>query len=86
MGFGAYYDRYLADFHGVTIALCLSLQQIKHVPSEAHDIPVSIIVSEKGTLYQSKSPFIVQRTELFRVSSGVRLHSYVQGFNRPSSI
>lgn len=53
IGFGGgYYDRYLADYHGVTIALCLSLQQIKHVPSEAHDIPVSMMVSEKGTFYQ----------------------------------
>ncbi|MDQ0817636.1 5-formyltetrahydrofolate cyclo-ligase [Bacillus pumilus] len=53
IGFGGgYYDRYLADYHGVTIALCLSLQQIEHVPAEAHDIPVSMIVSEKGTLYQ----------------------------------
>ncbi|MGD6977942.1 5-formyltetrahydrofolate cyclo-ligase [Bacillus altitudinis] len=53
IGFGGgYYDRYLADYHGVTIALCLSLQQTRHIPAEAHDIPVSIIVSEKGTLYQ----------------------------------
>lgn len=53
IGFGGgYYDRYLADYHGVTIALCLSLQQTRHIPVEAHDIPVSMIVSEKGTLYQ----------------------------------
>ncbi|MEH7734034.1 5-formyltetrahydrofolate cyclo-ligase [Bacillus pumilus] len=53
IGFGGgYYDRYLADYHGVTIALCLSLQQIRDVPTEAHDIPVSMIVSEKGTSYQ----------------------------------
>ncbi|MGE7657696.1 5-formyltetrahydrofolate cyclo-ligase [Bacillus altitudinis] len=49
---GGYYDRYLADYHGVTIALCLSLQQTRHIPAETHDIPVSMIVSEKGTLYQ----------------------------------
>ncbi|MCY7695953.1 5-formyltetrahydrofolate cyclo-ligase [Bacillus altitudinis] len=53
IGFGGgYYDRYLADYHGGTIALCLSLQQTRHIPAEAHDIPVSMIVSEKGTLYQ----------------------------------
>ncbi|GLF89724.1 hypothetical protein Saga11_09830 [Bacillus safensis] len=53
IGFGGgYYDRYLADYHGVTIALCLSLQQIEYVPAEAHDISVSMIVSEKGLLYQ----------------------------------
>lgn len=53
IGFGGgYYDRYLADYHGVTIALCLSLQQTRHIPAETHDIPVSMIVSEKGTLYQ----------------------------------
>ncbi|MBD3858865.1 5-formyltetrahydrofolate cyclo-ligase [Bacillus sp. 28A-2] len=49
---GGYYDRYLADYDGVTLALCLSLQQIEHVPAETHDIPVSIMISEKGTLYQ----------------------------------
>ncbi|PCK20832.1 5-formyltetrahydrofolate cyclo-ligase [Bacillus pumilus] len=48
---GGYYDRYLADYHGVTLALCLSVQQIEHVPAETHDIPVSMIVSEKGTFY-----------------------------------
>ncbi|MFP3418391.1 MAG: 5-formyltetrahydrofolate cyclo-ligase [Bacillota bacterium] len=48
---GGYFDRFLADYHGVTLALCLSVQQIEHVPAETHDIPVSMIVSEKGPLY-----------------------------------
>ncbi|WP_138826081.1 5-formyltetrahydrofolate cyclo-ligase [Bacillus altitudinis] len=53
IGFGGgYYDRYLADYHGTTLALCLSVQQVDHLPAEPHDIPVSIMVSEKGTLYQ----------------------------------
>ncbi|MEW3992672.1 5-formyltetrahydrofolate cyclo-ligase [Bacillus sp. FSL R5-0820] len=49
---GGYYDRYLADYHGTTLALCLSVQQVDHLPAEPHDIPVSIMVSEKGTFYQ----------------------------------
>ncbi|WP_353855237.1 5-formyltetrahydrofolate cyclo-ligase [Bacillus sp. Bos-x628] len=53
---GGYYDRYLLDYQGVTLAICLSVQQIEHVPIEDHDIPVSLIVSEKGahvtTLYE----------------------------------
>lgn len=49
---GGYYDRYLADYHGTTLALCLSVQQVDHLPAEPHDIPVSIMVSEKGAFYQ----------------------------------
>ncbi|MEE3605602.1 5-formyltetrahydrofolate cyclo-ligase [Bacillus altitudinis] len=49
---GGYYDRYLADYHGTTLALCLSVQQVYHLPAEPHDIPVSIMVSEKGAFYQ----------------------------------
>ncbi|MGG1697285.1 5-formyltetrahydrofolate cyclo-ligase [Bacillus zhangzhouensis] len=48
---GGYYDRYLVDYQGETLALCLSVQQIEHVPAETHDMPVSIIVSEKGVMY-----------------------------------
>ncbi|PRO42821.1 5-formyltetrahydrofolate cyclo-ligase [Bacillus sp. LLTC93] len=49
---GGYYDRYLADYHGATLALCLSVQQVDHLPAEPHDISVSIMVSEKGAFYQ----------------------------------
>nr|WP_285853540.1 5-formyltetrahydrofolate cyclo-ligase [Bacillus safensis] len=49
---GGYYDRYLADYHGETLALCLTVQQTEQIPAETHDIPVSIIVSEKGILNQ----------------------------------
>ncbi|WP_156060770.1 5-formyltetrahydrofolate cyclo-ligase [Bacillus altitudinis] len=49
---GGYYDRYLADYHGITLALSLSVQQVDHLPAEPHDIPVSIMVSEKGAFYQ----------------------------------
>lgn len=49
---GGYYDRYLVDYHGVTLSVCLSVQQIEHIQAETHDIPVSMIVNEKGTLYQ----------------------------------
>ncbi|MFS0655313.1 5-formyltetrahydrofolate cyclo-ligase [Bacillus sp. 179-C3.3 HS] len=45
---GGYYDRYLVDYPGEAIAVCLSVQQIAQVPAEIHDIPVSIIVTEKG--------------------------------------
>ncbi|MCY7470364.1 5-formyltetrahydrofolate cyclo-ligase [Bacillus safensis] len=48
---GGYYDRYLADYHGETLALCLTVQQTEHIPAETHDIPVSIMVSEKGTIF-----------------------------------
>ncbi|OLP65586.1 hypothetical protein BACPU_16740 [Bacillus pumilus] len=50
---GGYYDRYLVDYPGVTLAVCLSVQQIKQVPAEKHDLPVSMVVSEKGVQVSS---------------------------------
>ncbi|MGE6629312.1 5-formyltetrahydrofolate cyclo-ligase [Bacillus sp. NPDC077027] len=46
---GGYYDRYLHHYKGVKLALAFSIQVLEEVPKETHDIPVSLIVTEKGT-------------------------------------
>lgn len=47
IGFGGgYYDRYLTDFEGPTIALAFNEQVIEAVPREAHDLPVHILITE----------------------------------------
>lgn len=46
VGFGGgYYDRYLKNYHGDTIALAFKFQITGHVPKEDHDIPVGKIIS-----------------------------------------
>ncbi|EPR4687086.1 TPA: 5-formyltetrahydrofolate cyclo-ligase [Listeria innocua] len=44
IGFGGgFYDRFLADFKGETVSLCLYEQQVEFTP-ESHDKPVSILI------------------------------------------
>ena len=43
---GGYYDRWLADFHGVTAGLCRELLLQDALPIQAHDLPVNIILTE----------------------------------------
>ena len=51
IGFGGgYYDRYLQDYQGTTIALAFEEQLINEVPRESHDLPVHIIVGEHKTI------------------------------------
>jgi 5-formyltetrahydrofolate cyclo-ligase len=46
LGFGGgYYDRFLANYHGNTLALAFEKQIINNVPIEKHDIPVKKIIS-----------------------------------------
>lgn len=49
IGYGAgYYDRYLENKGIVTAGLCYSQLLFDSVPSEAHDISVDYIITEKG--------------------------------------
>ncbi len=49
IGYGAgYYDRYLENKDIVTAGLCYSQLLFDSVPSEAHDISVDYIITEKG--------------------------------------
>lgn len=51
MGYGGgYYDRWLADFSGVTVGMCRSLVLRDRLPTEDTDIPVQIVVTEDQIL------------------------------------
>jgi len=43
---GGYYDRFLASFSGKKVALAYELQVYDSIPSEPHDLPVDVIVTE----------------------------------------
>lgn len=43
---GGYFDRYLIHYKNNTLSLAFSNQIVDHVPNEAHDIPVSTIITE----------------------------------------
>ncbi|MFC5463135.1 5-formyltetrahydrofolate cyclo-ligase [Lederbergia graminis] len=47
LGFGGgYYDRYLSDFTGRTLALAFSEQVLDEIPIESFDLPVMKIITE----------------------------------------
>ena len=48
---GGYYDRYLADFSGCTVALCREICLLEQVPVEEFDAPMGIVLTE-GAAYR----------------------------------
>lgn len=55
IGFGGgYYDRYLANYKGVTRSLAFDLQVVAKVPVEEHDIPVDGIHTESQFIKTEK--------------------------------
>lgn len=51
LGYGkGYYDRFLADFKGVTLGAAYASLVAKKLPTEPHDIPVQILVTERGEM------------------------------------
>lgn len=51
LGFGkGYYDRFLADFKGVTIGVCYSRCIENELPRGYYDKPVDLVVTEKYTV------------------------------------
>ncbi len=49
IGYGkGYYDRYLASFPGVTVGAVYASMLLKSVPTEAHDLPVDWLCTERG--------------------------------------
>lgn len=51
LGYGkGYYDRYLAHFNGVTVGAVCSKLLLPRIPTDAHDIPAQIVVTENGPL------------------------------------
>lgn len=56
VGFGGgYYDRLLSGGGAVSIALSYEGQMVDRVPTDSHDVPVDIIVTEKQTYRSPKS-------------------------------
>jgi len=47
---GGYYDRYLAGFGGLTVALCRDALVFPALPVEPHDRPVDLLLTEKRCL------------------------------------
>ena len=43
---GGYYDRYLAGYGGKTVALCRDVFVLDEVPTEPHDRPVGLVLTE----------------------------------------
>lgn len=42
---GGYYDRYLADYGGFTVALCPQERLVDALPREEHDRPVTLVIA-----------------------------------------
>lgn len=48
MGFGkGYYDRLLSDTRAVKIGLCYEFQLYDNIPTEPHDVPMDLIITEE---------------------------------------
>ncbi len=49
LGYGAgYYDRFLSDFSGVSLAPVYSICLADRLPIDSHDLPVDLLITEKG--------------------------------------
>ena len=45
---GGFYDRYIAEHHDhKLVALCYDFQMFDHLETEAHDIPVDLVISDQ---------------------------------------
>ncbi len=49
-----YYDRLLAHSSACKIAIAYELQVCDNIPTEPHDIPMDILVTEKQTIYTAR--------------------------------
>jgi len=43
------YDRYLKQFTGIKIGVAFDFQMVDYIPSEKHDIPVDLILTERAS-------------------------------------
>lgn len=78
LGYGkGYYDRFLADFKGVTLGAVYASLVAKKLPTEPHDIPVQVLVTERGEMKceqgKADSPTARTRTASSNVSLLQRL-------------
>ena len=64
IGYGkGYYDRYLATFPGVKIGATYAPMLLKRVPTEAHDLPVDWIFTERGAYHCQENAQTKQKPE-----------------------
>lgn len=47
---GGYYDRYLTTYEGNLISIAFDFQIVESVPTESHDIPVDIIITDNNRI------------------------------------
>ena len=56
IGYGkGYYDRYLSTFPGITVGATYAPMLLKSVPTEAHDLPVDWLFTERGEYHCSET-------------------------------
>lgn len=53
---GGYYDRFLTDFSGVSVALCPEERLAGQLPTEETDIPVDIVLTQRQTRRRADAP------------------------------
>lgn len=53
---GGYYDRFLTDFPGVSVALCPEERLAEQLPAEETDIPVDIVLTQRQTRRRAAAP------------------------------
>ena len=64
IGYGkGYYDRYLATFPGVKIGATYAPMLLKRVPTEAHDLPVDWLFTERGAYHCQENAETKQKPE-----------------------
>ena len=47
---GGFYDRYLENFEGIAVGLCRADFLFESLPCEDFDLPVDIVITEKGLI------------------------------------
>ena len=84
IGYGkGYYDRFLADFPGVAIGAVYESMLSDSLPTDEHDLPVSLVFTERGTIdcAQQKAPTcakkptpVTQKIKKFLLSLSKKAH------------
>ena len=56
LGYGkGYYDRYLSRFPGTTVGAVYSALLLPDVPTDAHDVPAQLVVTENGPVMRTQA-------------------------------
>lgn len=53
---GGYYDRYLAGYSGMTVALCPAVWLREELPRDEFDLPVQVILTERKIWRRANTP------------------------------